>query len=335
MQNTNCKLNVERNYTKTLPFGWYFVCFSDELAKCGVKTVTYFGQEWVLFRNEKNEVGLIEPYCLHLGAHIGVGGKVDGELIRCPFHAWGYDKSGYCKSIPYAKKEPCALKTTSLNALPIVEVNEIVWAWYHPEKSQPLWNIECISCIDIKNWTDFTKFEFMVNTSVQDITENSVDYAHLKYVHGHTTNFNGQLQYAGISRTMHIDTELKITNANGQPDTCQYSIHLSQHGPGQQIVHYRRMVDLIMLYLVTPVTNECSMIRFAFTHPKYPKDSNEQRLVQELLQEKVELEGNLKGIKADIPIWNNKIYRSNPLLCDGDGPIMQFRNWFQQFYINK
>ncbi|MDB5987408.1 MAG: FeS-binding protein, partial [Nevskia sp.] len=22
-----------------------------------------------------------------------------------------------------------------------------------------------------------------------------------------------------------------------------------------------------------------------------------------------------------------------PLLCDGDGPILQFRQWFRQFYV--
>ena len=34
----------------------------------------------------------------------------------------------------------------------------------------------------------------------------------------------------------------------------------------------------------------------------------------------------------DVPIWENKIYRQNPMLCDGDGPIAEFRRWCQQFY---
>ena len=36
----------------------------------------------------------------------------------------------------------------------------------------------------------------------------------------------------------------------------------------------------------------------------------------------------------DFIIWNNKRYRPNPLLCDGDGPILPFRKWFSQFYVN-
>lgn len=34
----------------------------------------------------------------------------------------------------------------------------------------------------------------------------------------------------------------------------------------------------------------------------------------------------------DMPIWNHKIYQENPILCDGDGPIHQYRKWFSQFY---
>ena len=37
---------------------------------------------------------------------------------------------------------------------------------------------------------------------------------------------------------------------------------------------------------------------------------------------------------VDFVVWNNKRFRPNPLLCDGDGPIFPFRKWFSQFYVN-
>ena len=36
--------------------------------------------------------------------------------------------------------------------------------------------------------------------------------------------------------------------------------------------------------------------------------------------------------EADFPIWENKLYRERPLLCDGDGPIADYRRWAAQFY---
>jgi 3-ketosteroid 9alpha-monooxygenase subunit A len=42
---------------------------------------------------------------------------------------------------------------------------------------------------------------------------------------------------------------------------------------------------------------------------------------------------NLKvGFEDDTRIWENKLYREVPILCDGDGPIMQLRRWYRQFY---
>lgn len=340
MQATTCTLSKhpsglqpKRNYPEQIPFGWYFIYYSDELNKSDVQIITCFGQEWVLFRNEHGEVGVIEPYCPHLGAHIGVGGKVDGELIRCPFHAWGFDKTGHCRDVPYAKKLPPILKRGAvLDSLPVVEFNQIIWAWYHPQKLAPLWDVPAISNTDYSQWSQYQKFEFDVNTSVQDITENSVDYAHLKTVHGHTSDFNGEVNYDGINRTTRLRADVEIADSTGNIKRGPYSITLIQQGPGQQVVHYYRQIELVMMYLVTPVTSERTEVRFAFTHPNYPEGSYEESLVKHLLLEKIGAHGNLTGIEADIPIWNNKIYRPNPLLCDGDGPIMQFRSWFKQFY---
>jgi 3-ketosteroid 9alpha-monooxygenase subunit A len=43
---------------------------------------------------------------------------------------------------------------------------------------------------------------------------------------------------------------------------------------------------------------------------------------------------NLKaGFEDDIRVWENKLYREQPVLCDGDGPIMQLRRWYRQFYV--
>ena len=42
-----------------------------------------------------------------------------------------------------------------------------------------------------------------------------------------------------------------------------------------------------------------------------------------------------QGVLEDIPIWEEKIYQPNPVLCDGDGPIARNRKWFEQFYITE
>ena len=34
----------------------------------------------------------------------------------------------------------------------------------------------------------------------------------------------------------------------------------------------------------------------------------------------------------DVAIWQDKIYRSDPILCDGDGSINKLRRWYERFY---
>jgi 3-ketosteroid 9alpha-monooxygenase subunit A len=39
------------------------------------------------------------------------------------------------------------------------------------------------------------------------------------------------------------------------------------------------------------------------------------------------------AFSQDIEIWETKIYRNDPVLCDGDGPITKLRKWYDQFYL--
>src|SRR5688572_2727124 len=62
-----------------IPVGWFFVDYSENLKVGEVRNVEIFDQEWVLFRGESGKVGMTDPYCAHLGAHMGHGGRVCGD----------------------------------------------------------------------------------------------------------------------------------------------------------------------------------------------------------------------------------------------------------------
>ena len=50
-----------------------------------VKNIHYFARDMVLFRNEAGAVGLVDPYCPHLGPHLGYGGEVNASGFAAPF----------------------------------------------------------------------------------------------------------------------------------------------------------------------------------------------------------------------------------------------------------
>ena len=144
-----------------------------------------FGRDVVLFRTESGEPRMVDAYCAHLGAHLGVGGKVEGECIRCPFHGWRYEgESGKCTEIPYGDTEhiPSQAKVRSY---PTLERNQMIWAWHSRRRRRR----RSTTCPRSPSSTTPTgcrtrSSEFDVATCCQEMAENNVDFAHFMYVHG-------------------------------------------------------------------------------------------------------------------------------------------------------
>ena len=81
-----------------------------------------------------------------------------------------------------------------------------------------------------------------------------------------------------------------------------------------------------MMGTITPIDDQSLHLRFNFTMPKNQVDMN--KLFAEGSRDNI-----VSGVEQDIPVWNNKRFVENPILCDGDGPINKYRKWFSQFYV--
>lgn len=106
-----CAINRARRLRKVgvklpppFPNGWYAIAESSEVKLGTSKSINCLGENFVVFRSSKsNKVFVLDAYCPHLGANLGVGGIVDGDCIECPFHQWKFDgNDGNCVNIPYS-----------------------------------------------------------------------------------------------------------------------------------------------------------------------------------------------------------------------------------------
>ena len=94
-------------------------------------------------------------------------------------------------------------------------------------------------------------------------------------------------------------------------------------------------VSATLFSYTQPITRELTKMNMSFRHKAYPEGSKELYIARKLIdhmQREAEDEQGAGFESVDFVVWNHKKYRPNPLLCDGDGPVLQFRKWFKQFY---
>ena len=308
-----------------IPYGWYVVELSDDLKAGDIRTVEAFGKEWVLFRGEDGSVGMTDPYCPHLGANLAQGGEVIGNNIRCPFHHWQYDAQGWCKEIPYGKVMPgIAKKKPILKALPVQEKYGLIWAWWHPKDEEPSFDLPTIPEFeDPDGHVEVRRGCWDIGTCLQEIGENSVDTPHLRFLHG-----------APIIPTVDARADGHLWHF----DIMSGYIVGEGHGPGAQVVrHSKDDVKMLMFSTPLPVTAELTRTRMHFTWKKYPEGSEKAQIAEHLYYHSIgaaEGEESKGFAEVDLIVWDNKKYRPKPLLCDGDGPIVAWRNYFKQFYVD-
>jgi len=315
---------AERKLDIGFPFGWYPVLLSKDLAVGEVKPLRYFSTDLAIWRGEDGQVRMVDAYCRHLGAHMGHGGKVHGNLLECPFHAWRYDgEEGVVKDIPYAKAIPPQVKRKCTRTWHVVEANRWVWMWYHPQDVAPLFDVVHLPEATDPDWTDYDVHEWNVWGSIQNMAENGVDVAHFKYIHGTANVPLGDLRWGDWGRG--ADVKAKMGTPWGEVDGC---ISYDTMGPGQSWTRFTGISETLLVACIIPVELDHVHARFCFTQPKAQAEGERAGVAKAIIRD------ICKQFDQDKVVWDRQMYRANPIICDGDGPIPQFRKYYARYYAS-
>ena len=163
---------------------WLPVLLSQELPEpdCPPVRVRVMGEDLVAFRDTKGRVGLLDPRCPHRGANLFFGRNEECG-IRCIYHGWKFDVAGECLELPAmrdAKDYEKVRKSVRVNAYPVREHGEMIWAYLGPRDTVQ----------------DFPAFEFWevpashryVSKKLQQCNwaqacEGALDTAHFSFLH--------------------------------------------------------------------------------------------------------------------------------------------------------
>jgi nitrite reductase/ring-hydroxylating ferredoxin subunit len=304
------------------PRGWYAVGFSSELTPGAVLSRPFMGGDVVVYRTGSGRACAVDPHCAHLGAHFGYGGRVDGDLLVCPFHGFAYDETGICVRTGYGTKPP---PTALIRQRPLRETNGLLLLYHDEVGSPPSWEVPAL---DVDGWTRTRWREFVLRDHPQETTENSVDFGHFTHVHGYR---NPRMLRPAVTDGPYLSTAFAADHALpllGRRSLA-FEFETEIYGLGYSLVNARVPrfgIEARLWVLPTPVDEERLTLRLVASVRRA------RRPVPHGLLTWVILAGFAYDARQDFPIWENKRYLPRPALADGDGPIGMYRRWARQFY---
>lgn len=300
-----------------LPYGWFSVGRLDELPDEPVTSVRYQDTDLVVWRDDAGgepAYRVFDAYCPHLGAHLGVGGRVDDGCLVCPFHEWSFAADGTNVAIPYADRPN---RKARIRAYPTAVRNGQLLFWFHPDPDvPPKWEVAQALTDEHR---EVGRYTWTVRSVWQEVAENSVDMAHFRSVHGLERVADiGEVLLDGPLRT--VKSVQLFNSARG---TFEGALETTSYGPGMGVIHFDLMGRVTMISATTPVDPDTIEVRFTLYHSGDP--------IAEKIGAGFAAEVS-RQFGEDIPIWENKRYQPSPALAPSERAVTEFRRWAGQFY---
>jgi len=165
---------------------WYAAAWADEIGQEPLAR-RILDEPVVLFRAENGAIGALRDVCPHRAVPLSMG-TVEGDRIRCPYHALEFDTGGICRHNPHVKGQPDRIKVQSYQ---ILERYGMIWLWFgDPEKADPaaLTHYEVLE--QNSGYKAVTGY-LNVKASYLLVIDNLMDLAHAEFIHTQTVGSPG------------------------------------------------------------------------------------------------------------------------------------------------
>lgn len=313
----------------TFPRGWFIVAEAKELDE-GPKAVTFFGKDFALYRGQSGRIVMLDAYCKHMGTHltasksahiVSTSDYIEGDSIRCPYHAWKYGPDGQLEDIPY--QPGMCPKSANINAYTVKEVMGMVLMWHDPEGgTEPDFPPPFLPAWEQPNAVHW-ELDHLGELAIHqlEVLDNMCDVRHLGPTHG------SPCEYFENEYRDHVI----IQRQGGFLDL--YQAHLDTvtwyTGPGI-LLSKQTFNGVVMFELIanTPVQDGVikawhAALSFAQNVPPSAEDIQMAREAQA---------GVLQAFATDFEVWKHKSPAITVMQSKNDGQFKSNRKWVSQFY---
>jgi 5,5'-dehydrodivanillate O-demethylase len=134
-------------------------------------------EDFTLYRGESGAPYLVADRCPHRGAKLSLG-TVEGEALRCAYHAWTFDGAGHCVAQPGEPRPFC--ERVNIRAHPVREDMGLIFAYLGESEPPPF-----------RRALDFEEGGYLrfVGARLWPCSyfaqmENTLDFSHTTFLHG-------------------------------------------------------------------------------------------------------------------------------------------------------
>jgi len=317
------------------PTGWFQIGWSAEFPLGEPRPIRYFGEDLVAYRGEDGALHVLDAHCPHLGAHLGHGGTVAGDCIRCPFHGWVWGPDGTNREIPYQDRPN---RSHRVRAWPVQEQYDCAFLWHHPHGEPPSWEMPDVFGSFPQFETDpaayYPPFPVFTDRATREpvhpqiVAENGPDSVHFLSVH-RASVMPVALEWKAVDQLWQFLTGWPDTRSD-EPDQMSLVIHSHLYGLGGAISAFEGAQNHRLVFSCTPVEDGCSDLFYTVWWPRLPGDDSPTP--PEDLRARVEQQF-LVTMWDDLEIWRYQKYVEHPALARQDAkPYAALRTWARQFY---
>lgn len=156
---------------------WHPVSFSAAVAGAPV-AVDLLGERLVVWRDSSGAANVHSDLCIHRGTALSLG-RIEGDELICPYHAWRYEKGGACVAIPQLAEPTKVPAKARIQRFASQERYGLVWV----ALDEPRWELPALPELDSPAWelVFCGPYTWLAESSRQ--VENFTDFGHFPWVH--------------------------------------------------------------------------------------------------------------------------------------------------------
>src|SRR6188474_719205 len=186
---------------------WQPAALVDELSgNRPVKPVRLFGEDLVIFKDDKGRYGLIGRRCPHRGTDLAYGRLENGGL-RCAFHGWLFDVNGKCLGTPAEPDDSNLCANIKQKSYPVVEKSGILFAYLGPGAPPAFPHFDCF----VAPSTHTFAFKGMIDCNWLQSIEVGIDPAHTSFLHRFFRDEDPAQGYGKMFRDQSLGTDMPMT----------------------------------------------------------------------------------------------------------------------------